>query len=96
MTLNIPFYYFTLYSREDIIPGMYTRECESWGPSQNFAYHRWSDYFFFFFLRFKKFIYLRKSEREHEQGGRTEGKREADFLLSREPDMGLDPRTQGS
>ena len=36
---------------------------------------------------FKDFIYLRR-ERES-----TEGEGEADSLLSREPDMGLDPRT---
>jgi len=29
----------------------------------------------------------------HELGGRVEGEGEADFLLSREPDVGLDPRT---
>jgi len=36
----------------------------------------------------------RQREREHKQGGMEEG--EAGFLLSREPDAGLDPRTLGS
>ena len=57
-----------------------------------------------YFLKiFKKFIYLRDSERMrvsmggHEQGGGAEGEGEADSLLSREPDTaGLDSRTPGS
>jgi len=37
------------------------------------------------------------SERERAQaGGAAEGEGEADSPLSREPDMGLDPRTPGS
>ena len=40
---------------------------------------------------FKDFIYLFVREREHKQ---EEG--EAGFPLSREPDVGLDPRTLGS
>ena len=43
-------------------------------------------FFFFFFL-----IHLRKKEQK--QGRSREG--EADFLLSQEPKMGLDPRSQG-
>ena len=35
------------------------------------------------------FIYLIK--REQEQGGGAEGEGEADSLMSRDPDMGLDP-----
>ena len=42
-------------------------------------------------LFFKHFIYLR--ERESMSGGWAEGEGEADFLLSREPDLGLDLRT---
>ena len=40
-------------------------------------------------------IYLREREREHKQGGGAEGERETDSPLSREPDVGLDPRTLG-
>ena len=52
-----------------------------------------SDFFFP-----KDFIYLFDTERERErsQAGREAGRerdREADSLLSREPDVGLDPRT---
>ena len=44
---------------------------------------------------FLKRFYL--FEREHELGGRGRGKgREADFLLSRAPITGLNPRTPGS
>jgi len=46
----------------------------------------------FFFLRF--YLFERERKRDHEQGGRAEG--EAVFLLNREPDVGLDPRTLGS
>ena len=45
------------------------------------------------------FIYLtvRGEQREHKQGEQqAEGEREAGSQLSREPDMGLDPRTLGS
>ena len=47
----------------------------------------------------KKFIYLRKREDEREResawaGGGLQG--EADSPLSRDPDVGLDPRTLGS
>ena len=35
-------------------------------------------------------------ERAHEQGGGAEGEGEADSLLSSEPNIGLDPRTQVS
>ena len=38
-----------------------------------------------------KIFYLFEREREHEWG--VEGGREGDSLLSREPDLGLDPRT---
>ena len=45
-------------------------------------------------LTFKKRFYL--FDRERAQAGRAaEGEGEADFLLSREPNMGLDPRTLG-
>ena len=43
------------------------------------------------YLFIKVFICL--FEREHKQGGGAEGKREADSLLSREPNVGLYPRT---
>jgi len=45
----------------------------------------------------KDFIYLfvREREREHKQGEWQAGG-EADSLLSREPDVGLDPGTLGS
>jgi len=36
------------------------------------------------------------SEREHKLGGEAEREGEADYLLSREADVGLDPRTLGS
>ena len=50
---------------------------------------------FFFFLRF--FIYLldRDTARVGTQAGRV-GEGEADSLPSREPDVGLSPRTLGS
>jgi len=35
-------------------------------------------------------------EREHTSGGGAEREGEADSLLSREPDTGLEPRTLGS
>lgn len=44
---------------------------------------------FFFFLRFHLFVYLFISEG-------AEGEGQADFLLSSEPDMGLDPMTPRS
>ena len=44
------------------------------------------------------FIYLRKTKRERTQPGREEAEEEgeADSPLSREPDVGLDPKTPGS
>ena len=57
--------------------------------------------FSFFFFKIL-FIYLRWGERERERehisgGGRgTEGKGEAGSMLSREPNVGLDPRTPRS
>jgi len=39
---------------------------------------------------------LRPRERESTRQGEAEGEGEADSLLSREPDVGLDPRTPGS
>ena len=49
---------------------------------------------------FKDFTYLfereRERERDHEWGGREKGEGEADILLSREPDVGLNLRTLGS
>ena len=58
----------------------------------------------FFFL--KDLIYLRRGgeiERERvrickqaQAGGRAEGEEEADSQLSREPDIGLNPRAQRS
>ena len=44
---------------------------------------------------FKDFIYLfeRQSTREQWGGAETEAKGEAESLLSREPNAGLDPRT---
>jgi len=35
-------------------------------------------------------------QKEHKWGAGAEGKGEADSLLSREPDRGLNPRTRGS
>ena len=49
-----------------------------------------------FFIKhiFKDFIYLFERERrEHKWCRRGEGEGEVDYLLSREPDAGLDPRT---
>ena len=48
-------------------------------------------YFLLFFLKY--FIYL--TEREHKQG-QQQAEGEAGSPLSREPNMGLDPRTLGS
>ena len=46
---------------------------------------------------FLKRFYLFKRERMRENtSGREEVEGEADSLLSREPDVGLDPRTLGS
>ena len=52
---------------------------------------------------FKDFIYLFETERERERAhtrggewGGAEGEGEADSPLSREADVGLDPRTLGS
>ena len=39
---------------------------------------------------------MREREREHKQGGGVEAEGEAGSPLSREPDVGLDPRTLGS
>lgn len=39
------------------------------------------------------FTWERETEREHEQWGGAEGEGEEDFPLSREPHMGLDPKT---
>ena len=44
---------------------------------------------------FRRFIYLREGEREYARSG-AERKGEADFLLSRELDVGLDPKMPGS
>ena len=46
------------------------------------------------FLRFYLF-YDRTGVKEHKQGVVAEGEGEADSPLSREPDVGLDPRTLG-
>ena len=43
---------------------------------------------------FLSFIYLFEREGEHEQGVELEAEGEADSLLSREPDVGLDLRTR--
>ena len=49
--------------------------------------------FYSFFFLFKiLLIYLRESK----QGGGAEGEEEADYLLSREPDVALNPGTPGS
>ena len=50
------------------------------------------------YLFFKDFIYLRekKREKEHKWERGVDGEGEADFLLSRHPDAGLDPRTPRS
>ena len=45
---------------------------------------------FSLFLK-KDFAYLLEKNREHEQG-RAEEEREADSLLSRQPNVGLNPR----
>jgi len=50
----------------------------------------------FFFLRFYLFIYLTERERdsEHKQGEKqAEAEGEADSPQSRDPDLGLNPRT---
>ena len=44
------------------------------------------------YLLFKDFIYLFERELSRAGGG-AEGEEETDYLLSREPDVGLDPRT---
>jgi len=50
------------------------------------------------FLKLKiLFAHLRERGRESAQaGGGAEGEGEAGILLSRDPDLGLDPRTLGS
>ena len=48
-----------------------------------------------FFLKIS-FIYLRESKGEHTGWGGGEGRGEAGSLLSKEPNMGLDPRMLGS
>lgn len=50
----------------------------------------------FIYLRFYFFLSEREIERKHEPGVGGEGKGEASFLLSREPDIGLSSRTPGS
>ena len=47
---------------------------------------------------FKKILFIYSRLRERESMNRDKGKREGevDFLLSREPDVGLDPRTPRS
>ena len=51
-------------------------------------------------LFFQDFVYLFEKEcvreREHKHGGGAEGEEEAGSPLSKEPDVGLDPRTLGS
>ena len=54
------------------------------------------NFIFLFFLKIL-FMYLRERERERAQaGGEAEGEGEAGSLLSREPDVGFNPRTLGS
>jgi len=45
------------------------------------------------FLRF--YLFYRERERKHKQRGGEEGEGETGSPLSREPKMGLDPRTLG-
>ena len=52
----------------------------------------WTSAFIFFFLFKISFIW----ERESTAGGEAEGEKEADSLLSTEPNVGLHPRTPGS
>ena len=52
------------------------------------------NFILFYLILFLKILFIHSWEREHEQ--EAEGKREADSPLSREPDVGLDPRTPGS
>ena len=61
------------------------------GIFYQFAYWAMSFYLFIFY----DFIYLlereREKERDHEQGRGVEGEEEADFPLSREHNVRLDP-----
>ena len=50
---------------------------------------------FFINIFFKDFICLSEKEREYMQG-EWEAEGETNSLLSKEPNMGLDPRTLGS
>ena len=60
----------------------------------NILYH--TDFLFFIFVK-TLFIWQRERETEDTQtGGAAEGEREAASPLSREPDVGLDPRVLGS
>ena len=55
--------------------------------------------FFFLFLFFFKVLFIYWTERDTVREGTAAGgvgEGEAGFLLSREPDVGLDPRTLGS
>ena len=46
---------------------------------------------------FKKILFIYLTKREHKQGEQqAEGEGEAGSLLTREPDVGLEPRTLGS
>ena len=50
----------------------------------------------YFFKIFKDFTYLFERKSTHKLQGGAEGEGKAGFPLSREPDVGLDPRTLGS
>ena len=52
---------------------------------------------FILFFAFLKILFIWQKERDHKQGEQqAEGEEEAYSLFSRELDMGLYPRTQGS
>ena len=57
-------------------------------------YSIYTHLYFLFSFFFKKILFIYLTDRERAQaGGEAEGEGEADFPLSWEPSVGLDPRT---
>ena len=60
----------------------------------SFVPHNFLNFFLFCFFKIL-FMYLRERKKQQSRGW-AEGEGEADSLLSREPDSGLNPKTLGS